>query len=171
MPLLALSNSTGTISWGNAPSWVAAVGTVLALIFMAGTLRQTNHTLNLQLADFSSRSEDKRRAQAEKVTALTDLTRADDGTQTDIYEAIVSNRSDDMVFDVLVSLPEGQLRDTGPEIVARYDRCPPGEIPKAMECWPRRNPGVDFPRLDITFTDIQGVRWHRGVDQILEEVH
>lgn len=137
---------------------------------MAGSLIQANRTLRLQRNDLALRLQRDRNAQAEMVTALTDLVRDENGDPTDVYEAIVYNRGDDMVFDVLVQLPEGQSKDVGAHVVANYDRCGHGDMPKAMSGWPRRIVGTVFPRLDVTFTDIHGVRWHRGIDQKLEEL-
>jgi hypothetical protein len=145
MTVATNANVFHTIQWGDAPTWVAAIGTVLALGFTALGLWQAVQTLKLQRSDQAGRDERERRADAEKVSALTDLVGASQGQPTDVYEVVVVNRGNDMIFHIIVEIPDGQLDGVTAMLIADYDRlsgC--SESAKPMPTWPRRVPGIPF---------------------------
>jgi hypothetical protein len=155
--VVALLGDTARLDWGDVPTWVGALGTVLALSFAVLTLRS-------ELSSRRRAHEEARRAQANLVTAWVDhvdAARLDDlrdgpaprgGQQSAV---IVSNQSDRVVHEVFWVLWDEETE-------ARMDR---GYIralgPRTERVILVRGPSGGDPIVLLHFTDAQGILWGR----------
>jgi hypothetical protein len=148
MDVVWLDHWWHTVQWGNAPSWLSAIGTVLAL--------------GISLSLFRTQIMDRRRQQAERRIAQARLVSAwmeDVDLGSGPYPALVlavRNGSDQAVYSVSLSAAVG-VRGT---FVRWLSSMGPGEEREVRVSLPAP-PRSDETTPAILFTDSAGVQWLR----------
>ena len=148
------------VAWGTFPDWIAAIGTVGALL-VGGRL------LLKELRVQRARDEDARRAQASKVSAWIVVHGAYGQTQPNVaYELFARNGSDEPVYDFKVTNANGEfyrlvLPPDPQPLKTRFRR--EGQEVTALRSTKREN-----RKVTVTFRDANGRTWQRGPEGILE---
>lgn len=180
---IALQAHRHVVQWGDVATWVTAAATLAAAAgaFVAariayGQLQDTRRELRRQE---DRRVQADRQAPAEQVTAWTGphtddcarlaaLRSKGHSTPYHFHSVMVRNGGEQPVFDVVVLVPMVADRLRGRFNLA-LGLLPPNETAE------HRLPGEPEPdplvpvALDIWFTDIHGVRWHRNGEGRLAE--
>jgi hypothetical protein len=185
-----MSRVLENVSWGDFPSWVTAVATVLALIAAGYAAWRTGKIVNIELGRDRERERREEREQASQVAAWAAESVHDPVGSTNVFSQFttmsisgyVMNGSSQPVFNVLVLwfVNDEQIHRTALAVL------PPGgaeawEMPdEVMECFddqtaeqgskPLRgyleaqllsSMASEMLRLEVTFDDSHGRRWVR----------
>lgn len=150
------SNLLGTVNWGSVPDWLAAAGTIGAVV------------VALYLADKGSREQRERekRAQASRISSW-------QNTFAGMTRSIsILNQSQGSIYDVAISfgiaVGAGPAFQTGNEHQIFLRGLPPGDFEVKMPKKPRKGMHVELG-LALTFRDAQGVYWRRDATGNLYE--
>lgn len=152
----------GLIDWGSVPEWLAAIGTVGAVIV----------ALVIAFRDSRQRARAERSAQADNITAWQSVVGR--GTFNERAHINLSNSSSLPIYDIALSYGapygEGARFQTGASKQIFLLRLPPGkcqvrELPKV--------PKLDKPQyelgISISFRDSYGRFWRRDASGVLTE--
>jgi hypothetical protein len=163
------------MKFGDFPSWVAAVGTVGALVAALWQIRTERHARKRLEEEVRSQA---RRAQAVGISAWIPATtgwRAEVESESPTYVAALFNHSEEPVYMAIASLvsiqgagPSASRGDGRYENRAFLDTIPPGRYVAILgpyDSWPSGRAGVD-----LAFTDAAGVHWLRRANGALEEI-
>ncbi len=152
------------INWGDLPTWVAAVGTVGAVIVaLVLSGREGRRQIRAQ-----------RRHQAELVTGwLSGNSRSSSETQQMLRRVDLQNASSQLVYHVIISLVitrgAGTIqREYGTEYRTFLGELPPGKRSTEIE----HGDGGMMMRfgIELAFRDAAGRSWLRDADGLLKEI-
>lgn len=160
------------LNWGDVPTWSAAVGAGIALLFARRASRDTRTLLQREADRDAARVTDARRAQADLVCAWYELARPDDALPMDPmlrWCAAVRNGSALPVYDVRATFLRYDRETATPNLLVRHHLEPlhvvrPGVV-RAIAAPPRMlEPSGDRRDflVEVTFRDAGGRRWHRS---------
>jgi hypothetical protein len=155
------------LQWGDFPTWLAAIGTIGAVLVALG----------LALAEGRRREQANRRRQAESVTAwLDDLVIAVEVSEGSPAPSglVIQNGSNQLIYQVIANLVVTQgggtvPRETGYQCRRFISHVPPGRMDSMIDL--RGGIGV-MTRwgVELVFRDSAGRSWLRGVDGELKEL-
>jgi hypothetical protein len=150
-----------SVQWGDAPSWLVAVGTIGA-VFVA---------LGLAIGEGRRRSQVERRRQAELITAWV-AQEADPVPWVWVTLANASNQAAYRLVISIVSVVDGSPvpRPSDPRAWRRFvSQLPPGEKKPFSVDWAVAT-GIARPGVEIAFQDAAGRGWIRDRSGKLQEV-
>ncbi|WP_262705534.1 MULTISPECIES: hypothetical protein [Streptomyces] len=172
----------GGIDWGDAPTWVAGAFAAAAAYYARGTLRsqqkqireqrefiaEQSATMALERAELLAQAEERRTAQARRVSMKHSLSWTNDaegfGGRNDHWKVRVINTSDEPIRDVLVRF--GDTYDARDATTPGQRGWGPGRVHligpgREFTFRSQRMPEVllENARPDLYFTDANGVRW------------
>jgi hypothetical protein len=180
------------VAWGDVPTWIQAIATVLALIAASVAAVVAWKVLGVERRRDRQRQGAEERAQAEKVAAWPSVVRTDpaDPNSAPKWGAAVRNASDLPVYQVHVEyrpitpgrgqmaivsevVPPGDWRPSGRELYPSETRYPnPSVYPGGSTL--RRAAQDDLPDrnfvISLRFTDAANRVWHRDRYGVLTRV-
>lgn len=156
---------TVAVAWGDVATWIAAIGTVGAVVV----------ALRLARADSVARSRADRRRQAEAVTSwISDQYTLVDGENRFVAPVTIYNGSGQLVYRVVISLVKdarGQGETSpqpGHEWRVFLGELPPGRTEATID---HPGGGMHFrAAVELAFRDAAGRSWVRKTDGRLEEL-
>lgn len=160
--------------WGDVGTWIGGVGTSVAV---GVSLWQVRSERQARLARETEEAAARRRAHAVGVSAW-HSGEADPEAFGEAPRTIleIENRSGALVFQVVITLvfSQGAAPSTGEEVGAGWEwRSILDAIPQGR--WRVEVPGGwrgmhRHPRVEVAFTDLNGLFWIRRSDGLLEEI-
>lgn len=165
------------MSWGDVPTWVAAVGTM-------GAFAASLWLLYLTVADRAEQRAFKRSEQARRIHVATPWAASASAEKFNwlsaTYMVNLTNNSDEPIHDVLLRLEVVPSEHVSVNYASFNEVHRPslaaGEFVEltlpTRQQWPQ---GADealqvTPLASVTFTDGANIKWTRGTDQRLREV-
>lgn len=151
------------VEWGNAAEWVAAVGTVGALLLTYSLLRK-------ELREFRNAQEDRTMAQATSVAGWAEPRREPHGMEEDQrWVVLVHNASPAPVYDCVATFIDHSSVDPRRELV--FGTVPPGRVADfSTGEFVDGCSAVAWPEVELHFTDTRGVHWRRDGNGRLQRV-
>lgn len=169
--------SIADVSWGDAPPWIAAITSVVALFFAFRAARFTVKTLHLELGRDRERAEVDAREQASRIFASPSRTTGTGGYDAHHYvvpAVIICNRSDLPIYDVFLDSPRYQLSGEPPRgrvVDGRYylGIAPPGDTPIEIGYCEIKDALVTDELINHVNAGIALDDWDEDVDAVLRE--
>lgn len=178
------------ISWGDFPSWVTAVATVLALVAASYAAWRTGRIVSIELGRDRQREQDEERRQASQVAAWAAESVHDPVGGSNVFSqyttmsvsGFVINGSSQPIFNIgvlwfvedesihetaLAVLPPGgaETWEMPDEVMARFDdqTAEQGQKPLRgyLEAQLLSSMAAEKLRLEVSFDDSHGRRWTR----------
>lgn len=160
------------VHWGDVPTWVAAVGTVLAFAAGGALFWQQRAQLRLMRADLQERERAQRREQARHVLAWY-VGVSGGGSNFANLRICYRNASEEPVYEVQVFVKESWGR--APAVKpTKIGVMPPGPEREMVVSFnvvpdPTSDPNAPGPPVVLTFRDVSGRWWRRDEHGTLTE--
>jgi hypothetical protein len=149
--LLAAPSPSSKIDWGSVPDWLAGIGAVAALLFLAVALLREIRARRTDEArrDAERRDYETRHARRVSVTVL--------HASGLSLELEIANDSDGPIFDVVPAYEGPDVRNP-----VRIARIPASDVTRAsVGSSALLTTGAEVVPI-VTFTDVDGLRWRRA---------
>jgi hypothetical protein len=136
------------INWGSVPDWLAGIGAVAALFFLAVALLRE---IRARRADEARRDAERRDHEARHARRISIAVLRASGLSLELE---IANDSDGPIFDVVPAYEGPDVRNP-----IRIARIPAGEATRAsVGSSTLLTTGADVVPV-VTFTDVDGLRW------------